>query len=161
LPAETARELVEAARWTPSCYNRQPWRFHAVASPGALGAAREALAAGNRTWADRAPLLIVGSVRVEDDCRTEDGRDYAAFDLGMAVMNVMHAATQRGLLCRPMAGFAPAGMRAALALADDVQVLVVLAVGRPGDPAGLPPDVASRGASPRVRKRLEEILVVH
>jgi len=161
LRTDDAPALIEAARWTPSCRNNQPWRFHLAASPQALEALRPALAAGNRAWADRAPLLIAATVRTADDCRTDDGREYAAFDLGMAVMNVMHAATERGLVCRPMAGFDPAAVRAAFALADDVRVVVLLAVGRPGDPTGLPPDLATRAAQPRLRKPLAEIATFH
>jgi len=161
LPPETAAELVEAARWTPSCRNLQPWRFHAVASAHALTRVRAALSPGNRPWTDRAPLLLVAAVRTADDCVTDDGRAYADFDLGMAVTNVLHAATERGLLCRPMAGFDPAAVRAALGLADDVRALVVLAVGRPGDPASVDPEIASRGVGPRTRKPLDQLLVVH
>ncbi len=161
LAPDDALALVEAARWTPSCRNQQPWRFHLVQSPAALEAARATLAAGNRPWADRAPLLIAATARAADDCRLDDGREYALFDLGLAVMNVMHAATERGLTCRPMAGFDPVALAALLGLPTDALVPVVLAVGRPGEPADLPPDQAARGASPRLRKSLSELVVHH
>jgi nitroreductase len=153
--------LVDAARWTPSCRNQQPWRFHAVLSADALEAARATLAPGNRAWAGRAPLLLVATARAADDCRLDDGREYALFDLGMAVMNVMHAATERGLVCRPLAGFEPVALAAALGLPADAQVPVVLAIGRPGDPSDLPPDVVARGAGPRFRKPLSELVTIH
>ena len=157
LPAGTARELVEAARWAPSCRNHQPWRFHACEAPATLAALRPALAEGNRPWAGVAPLLLVATVRTDDDCRLDDGRTYADFDLGLATMNVMLAATERGLMCRPMAGFDPGGVREALGLGDDVRPVVLLAIGRPGDGAGLPAEVAARGLGPRLRKTVDEI----
>src|SRR5687767_13334842 len=52
--------LLEAARWAPSASNTQPWRF-AVALRGTAEhtALLEALAPGNRLWADAASALVV------------------------------------------------------------------------------------------------------
>jgi nitroreductase len=49
---ETARLLLEAARWAPSAMNRQPWRF-LVGRRGEPTHALlvDALAPGNRAWA--------------------------------------------------------------------------------------------------------------
>ena len=105
LPEDTVAQLAEAARLTPSCYNKQPWRFLFLRSEPALARGRAALAEGNRAWASRAPLLVVAYSRKEDDCVSEDGRAYHELDLGMSVMNLMLAATALGLVARPMAGF--------------------------------------------------------
>ena len=99
-------ELIEAARLAPSCRNFQPWRFLFLRSEDGLRRGGAALAEGN-AWATRAPLLVVATARREDDCHSPDGRDYYWFDVGMAVMNLMLAATARGLAARPMAGFDP------------------------------------------------------
>ncbi len=111
IPDEAVRDMIEAARLAPSCFNNQPWRFLFLEGHDALVKGREALSEGNRLWASRAPLLIVAYSRRQDDCLPKDGRQYHEFDLGLACMNLMLAATERGLTCRPMAGFDPAAIR--------------------------------------------------
>jgi nitroreductase len=133
LSGSIIEELVEAARLTPSCYNNQPWRFLFLESPDALKKGQDALASGNRVWAERAPLLVVGYSRKEDDCVLKDGRAYHEFDLGMSVMNVMLAATSHELVARPMAGFDPEKIKQSFQLNSDEQPLVMIAIGKESD----------------------------
>jgi nitroreductase len=132
LPEDVIDDLVESARLTPSCRNKQPWNYLFLASSEALEKGRRALAEGN-SWAARAPLLVVAHTREKDGCRIRDGRAYHQFDLGMSVMNVMLAATAHDLTARPMAGFDPGLLRELFDLPPDSQPLVMLAIGRPGD----------------------------
>ena len=126
---DDVRAILEAGRWAPSGLNNQPWRFLFLEGHDALMKGREALSEGNRLWASRAPLLIVAYSRREDDCQPRDGRQYHEFDLGMACMNLMLAATEHGLVCRPMAGFDPQAVREGFGLEEDQQPLLMLAVG--------------------------------
>ncbi len=151
--------LAQAARLTPSCYNKQPWRFLFLVSEAARSKGSEALAEGNRTWASRAPLLVVAHSSEADDCQLPDGRKYHQFDLGMAVMNLMLAATEMGLVARPMAGFDPSKISEAFDIPEQAQPLVMVAVGRPSDDSSHLPDYAKGLADkPRERKPLEEII---
>ena len=61
LPPAQVRSLLEAARWAPSSYNRQPWRFLIAAREDADEFARMlgCLVPGNRVWAGDAPLLVL------------------------------------------------------------------------------------------------------
>ncbi len=159
LPEETVLDLAEAARLTPSCYNKQPWRFLFAASEEGRAKVLAGLAEGNRVWADRAPLLVVAYARRQDDCVLGDGRVYYQFDLGMAVMNLMLCATEHGLVARPMAGFDPAAIREAAGLEADEEPLVVVAVGRPsGDESHLPEHYRKIAHAPRERKPIEDIV---
>lgn len=133
LPDDVIHHLVEAARLAPSCRNFQPWRYLFLTSPDALARGREILLAGNRDWAGRAPLLVLGHTRRQDDCVVKDGRAYHQFDLGMSVMCIMLAATHHGLTARPMAGFSPTRARELLDLPPDSEPFIMLAIGRPGD----------------------------
>lgn len=45
VPLEHIREIVEAATWAPSGYNRQPWRFIAILNPEIRQAMAEAVRA--------------------------------------------------------------------------------------------------------------------
>jgi len=91
--------------------------------------------------------------RAEYDCQLPDGRKYYRFDLGMAVMNLMLAATEHGLAARPMAGFDPVEIRKAFGLADADDLMVVVAVGRPDDgESHLPERYKGLGRKPRERK---------
>lgn len=157
LPDEVIAELLEAARLAPSCYNKQPWRFLFLESEAARAKGREVLAEGNRVWAGRAPLLIIAHTRPENDC-VLPGRAYHQLDLGHAIMSLMLAATARGLVARPMAGFDPKAARALFGLDERDEPLVMLAVGRPSDDeAHLPAHYRGLSTKPRERKPVREI----
>ncbi len=158
IPRGAVRDMIEAARLAPSCFNNQPWRFLFLEGHDALVKGREALSEGNRLWASRAPLLIVAYSRREDDCQPRDGRQYHEFDLGMACMNLMLAATEHGLVCRPMAGFDLQAVREGFGLEEDQQPLLMLAVGyESADESFLPDEKRGLGRLPRTRKGPHEI----
>jgi len=148
------RSLMEAARLSASCMNHQPWRFLVLDEPEALDKGREALAPGN-AWARTAPVLIVGFSRKELDCRMGDGREYYLFDLGMAVQNILLQATDLGLVARPMAGFEPDVIRQAFRIPDAYTVLIMIAVGAPGDLGTLSEKHRAVSMADRVRRPLE------
>ncbi|MBU1937181.1 nitroreductase family protein [bacterium] len=159
LPENIIEELIEAARLTPSCYNNQPWRFLFLETPDALAKGRDALSSGNRAWAERAPLLVVGYSRREDDCVLKDGRAYHEFDLGMSVMNLMLAATSCELVARPMAGFNPEKIKQAFQLDGDAQPLVMLVIGKESDDESpLPDNYKGVSKKPRERRKASEIV---
>jgi nitroreductase len=160
LPPSTLEALQQAARLTPSCFNKQPWRFLFLTSEAARQKGIEALADGNRPWASRAPLLIIGHTRKDDDC-VLPGREYHQFDLGMSVMNLILAATALDLVARPMAGFDPSRAREHFGLAADQQPLVMLAVGKPGsDESHLPDHYKGLGQKPRQRRPAAETMQI-
>ncbi len=159
LTEDIIAELIEAVRLTPSCYNNQPWRFLFLESPEALAKGHDALTSGNRVWASRAPLLIVGYSRRNDDCILPDGRTYHQFDLGMSAMNLMMAATHQGLMARPMAGFDSEKIRESCELDPDSQPLVMIAVGWPSDDESHLPD-RYKGADKRPRQRKDASAII-
>jgi len=149
------KAILEAAQLSASCMNHQPWRFLVLDEPEALEKGREALAPGNY-WARTAPLLIVGFSRKELDCHMGDGREYYLFDLGMAVQNILLQATELGLVARPMAGFQPETLHKAFGLPETYRVLIMIAIGAPGDLAGLNEKHQAVSRAARVRRPLEE-----
>lgn len=153
-------ELTEAVRLTPSCYNNQPWRFLFLQSAEARNKGIETLVAGNQAWAKRAPLLVIGYSDKKNDCQVS-GRDYHQFDLGMSVMNLMLAATQRGLVARPMAGFHADQIQKIFGLEADEEPMVVVAIGYPSfDEDHLPDHFRGLSHQDRERKNTSEIVQI-
>lgn len=68
LDDEQITSLLEAARWTPSASNTQPWRF-LVARRGeeAFEQIAELLAPGNRSWAPAASALLLVAAQTTDE----------------------------------------------------------------------------------------------
>src|SRR5207253_10165190 len=61
---EKILSLLEAARWAPSCFNEQPWRYLVFdgSDQEAMAKARACLVEGN-AWALEAPLLMISIAR--------------------------------------------------------------------------------------------------
>lgn len=158
LPEDSIRRIVEAGSLAPSCYNNQPWRVVA-ASGESLGRLREALAEGN-AWATAAPLIVALAVRASDDCRLDDGRDYALFDAGLFAMNLMTQACAEGLTAHPIAGYNPKKAKAALGIPADYVLAVLIIVGKPGaaDDSMLKDWQKQAEHAPRQRKPLGELV---
>ena len=62
IAAEDLLALLEAARWAPSCYNDQPWRYVVCVKStdeAAWQAALDCLTEKNQSWARNAPVLML------------------------------------------------------------------------------------------------------
>jgi nitroreductase len=156
LAREQVASLFEAARWAPSCNNDQPWLF--LYAETALDRARfaEALAPANQTWAANAPLLLFVLCRRHF---RHDGKEnrHAPFDAGAAWMSLALQARKLGLHAHAMAGFSRPKAYALLGVPqEDYDIMAAVAVGRRGDPALLPEEVAEREL-PNARKPLAEV----
>lgn len=156
LGKEKLMSLFEAAKWAPSSYNAQPWRFLYTTRDGEHWPVFfDLLAKANQAWALNAAALIV----VISKKTMEDGTPSVTycFDAGAAWQNIALQAHSDGLVVHGMQGFDYAGARKALHIPDDYAVMAMLAVGLPGDPQALPERVRSR-ESPSLRKQLDEIV---
>lgn len=156
LGEDTYQALVEAASLAPSCFNEQPWRF--LVARGARKAALLAtLTEKNRSWAHRADALILLLSR---KTFTQGGKPNAwhLSDAGCAAGFLMLEAQRRGLYAHPMGGFDRAGAREAFGIGEDFDVIEVIAVGEPGDPAELPEALRAE-EHPRPRKHFSELMV--
>jgi nitroreductase len=148
--------LFEAARWAPSCYNEQPWQFVYADTPRERERLAECLVPKNRTWAIRAPLLMFLLARRRFE-RTGKENRHAPHDAGAAWMALALQARKLGLYAHAMAGFNPDAAYALLGVArDEVDILTAIAVGRLGDPAGLPEDLRAM-ETPNGRKPHAEV----
>lgn len=159
LPRGSAERIVKAGTLAPSCYNNQPWRIVTAEGPG-LEALRPALSEGN-AWALAAPLIIAMSVRASDDCRLDEGRDYALFDAGLCSMAMILQATHEGLVAHPIAGYNPKKAKSALGIPKDHVLISLIIVGKRATDIGsanLSEWQVSAERSERTRKPLAEVL---
>jgi nitroreductase len=154
--------LFEAARWAPSAFNEQPWRFIVAASddPEAHARLLSCLVEANQAWARRAPVLALG-VAARSFTRNGKPNRSAEHDLGLASAALAYEAVRRGLQVHMMGGILPDRARELYGVPDGFDVITALAVGRPGDPGDADPSLAElvrRDATPRERRPLGEFL---
>jgi nitroreductase len=153
------RTILEAARWAPSANNTQPWRF-IVARRGtdAFTSVHDALKGFNQAWADSAAVLIVNVAEIID--AEGNARPWARYDLGQAVAHLTVQAQHEGLHTHQMGGFDAAQIHSAFGLDPRLEVVSITAIGVLGDVDTLPEPLREREVAPRLRKPLEELVLV-
>jgi nitroreductase len=153
---EKLLRLWEAARWSASCANQQPWYFIVATQEDTAEYARllSCLRENNQQWASRAPVLMVSVAKLSFDMNGQPNR-YAFHDVGLAVANLIVQATALGLYVHQMAGFYPERVRELYSVPEDFEPVAGIVLGYPGDTATLPEDLQQRELAPRVRRPLE------
>lgn len=130
--------LFEAARWAPSTYNEQEWRFlYARRDTPHWRLFFDLLFEGNKAWCERAAVLVVVLARKTFE-RNGKPNVVHLFDCGAAWENLALQATAIGLVAHGMAGFDFEKARTSLNVPDEFAVAAMFALGRPGDPSALP-----------------------
>jgi nitroreductase len=156
LDNDTIMSLFEAARWAPSSYNNQPWRFiYAKRNTAHWDKLFNLLAEPNKVWTKNAAVLIVVIARKN----FEHNEKYSIthqFDAGAAWENLALEASSRGLVVHGMQGFDYE--RADLEIPDNFDVMAMIASGRRGPKENLPPQLQER-ENPNDRKPLAEIVM--
>jgi nitroreductase len=157
LAEEELNRLFEAARWAPSTYNEQEWRFlYAAREDDDWGMFLGLLMEANQAWCSRAGALIVG-LSCKSFTRNGKPNPVHSLDCGMAVENLLLQGAALGLVCHPMAGFDRSKARIALGVPDEYNVDVMIAVGHPGSINELPEGYQDMDRVPTGRKPLDEI----
>jgi nitroreductase len=123
------KEIGEAVRLTPSCYNNQPWRFIFVYEKNILEELFSALTAGN-IWAKRSSMIVAVLSQKDYDCKMDDGRDYYKLDTGMAMAFLILKAADLGLVAHPIAGYNPELVKKILNIPESLEVLSLIIVGK-------------------------------
>jgi len=148
--------LFEAARWSPSSYNNQHWRFvYALRGTADWDRFFDLLAEGNQGWANDAGALVVMISKTTFDHNGKPANTHS-FDTGAAWMALALQGTISGLVVHGMQGFDYAAARELLEVPEGYEVEAMCAVGHPGDPQDLPEGF--QGERPNGRKPLSEIV---
>ncbi len=151
--------LFEAARWAPSSFNEQPWRYIVASKehPEEYGRLLSCLLEGNQAWAKNAPVLALGVVGLLFD-RNSKPNGTAQHDLGLATGTLLVEATKRGLSVHQMAGVLPDRAIELYNIPANFQVLTGIAIGYRGKPEAGDEKLAERDRAPRTRRAVTEFV---
>lgn len=149
--------IIEAARYAPSCFNEQPWRFIIADDGESLEKMRGVLVEANQAWANTAPVLIA---ILSKKTFGYNGKDnfWNMFDTGTAWGYLSLEAQRRGLATHAMGGFKKAALRETFNVSDDYEIICVVALGKPGEKENLPDNLKAR-EKPDTRKDTKELLL--
>lgn len=157
--ADDLTRVFEAARWAPSSFNEQPWRY-LVGRRGTETHQKihEALVGFNQQWAGKAPVLILGVAKTKFS-HNDASNLYAVYDLGAATAYLVLQAAALGLTTHQMAGFDRDKARKLLGIPEGFEFGSAMALGYQGDPESLEnEELRKREAEPRKRKALNEFV---
>jgi len=157
LEEEEYMPLFEAARWAPSSYNNQHWRFlYATREDDEFEEFASLLADQNRAWTDDAAVLVTLVTKTTFDHNGEPARTHS-FDAGAAWQNLALEAASRGVVAHAMQGFDYEGAAETLDVPDDYEVECMIAIGERAPAETLPEELEER-EFPKGRKSMDEIL---
>lgn len=156
--ADDMNTLLEAATWSFSGGNMQPWYYiYAYRSTPGFDKILKNLAAGNQGWAKNAAVLVVTLAKKERD----PGKPniWSKHDLGAANMNLVLQALTMNIYGHFMGGFDKQGMAETLEIDTDIyEPVACLALGYRGDPDQIEEEgLRIRETEVRKRKNIEEI----
>ncbi len=147
--------LFEAARWAPSTFNEQEWRYlYGRTASKHWETFFNLLAPANQVWCKNAAVLLV-VLSKKTFTKTGKPNPVHTFDSGASFENLALQGASIGLVIHGMAGFDRDKARKDLKVPEDFDVEAMVAIGRPGDPNDLPPELREREV-PSGRKKIEE-----
>ncbi len=148
--------LFEAARFAPSSFNAQPWRYiYARKNDADYPKLLNLLAESNKVWASSAPILILSFAQVFD-LKNNRANRFAFHDLGLSTANLLAQATSLGLATHPMGGYDVERAKEVFRIPEGFEPGAMIALGYPGDSSTLAEDLQKRNNAPRMRKELSE-----
>ncbi len=157
MPLSELMPLFEAARWSPSGGNGQPWRFvFARKGTPQWQAYFDLLVPGNQLWAKNASVLVVLlSLTVQE----HNGKPSAShtLDAGAAWMSLALQGSLSGLAVHGIGGFDKEKARELLGVPLEYKVEEMIAIGYPAPLETLPENFQAM-EKPNARKSLDEIV---
>jgi nitroreductase len=153
------RSLLEAARWAPSCFNEQPWRFIVAKRENEEAFARMLACLGekNQVWAKNAAVLVI-TVAQTTFSRNDKPNRHAWHDVGLAVAQLTAQATAQKLGAHQLAGFSSDAARETYGIPDGFEPVTAIAIGRATSADQLPEGLRERELADRKRRSQAEIV---
>lgn len=157
LAREDIMALLEAARFAPSCFNEQPWRFIIADDEKSRQKMLGVLYDGNSVWAVNAPVLIMLLSKQNFGYNDKNNR-WHLFDAGTAWGYLSLEAQRRGLITHAMGGFSQAKAREVFGVGEEYSLIAVVAVGYYGDRQSLGAQLL-QSEQPSPRMKAEELIL--
>ncbi len=151
--------LCEAARWSPNCFNDQPFRYiiaNKFTNPKAWDSCFDAVLEGNKTWIINVPVLFIC---LANNTFRHNGKtnDWAKYDCGAASQNLCLQAVDMGLASHQIAGFNAEKLRNNFSIDEKYSIMSVIAIGYQADENILEAELLKRETLRRARLPLNEI----
>lgn len=146
--------LLEAARWSPNCFNDEPWRYivwDKYDNSEAYQNAFDCLGEWNQNWVKTAPILIA-SFAVSKFREGGKENRWAQYDTGAASNNLCIQAASMGLQAHQMGGYSVEKLKETFNIPEDVTPMAMIAVGYPGELEVLDPSYHQGELKPRFRR---------
>ncbi len=150
--------LLEAARWAPSCFGDEPWRYvvwDRNRDEAAWRQAFDCLVEWNRNWVKNAPVLLLATA---GSVFRKNGKPNAwgHYDTGAASENLCLQAVALGLMAHQMGGFDADRIRDVAGVPEQYACMAMIAVGYQAPATVLDEDLAHLEGAPRERAPLPE-----
>lgn len=152
------QSIFEAARWSPSGANQQPWRF-IIGFKGdeTYEAIFNSLDEYNQIWVHLAPVLVATVGRRFVNNKDVDNINYR-YDAGQSVAHLSIQATELGLYVHQMGGFNPDAVRTAFEIPEPYDPLTVFVIGYMGELSDLDNYNQKREVAPRERMTYDDFI---
>ena len=152
--------ILEAATWSFSALNEQPWRF-LVAHRGTerFNNLLDILYPGNKPWNKQAAALVL-TFRKKTVGKDGQLNPNGLHDVGAANMLLSLQANSMGIYTHLMEGFDKAvAAELVTPSIEELEPVVLIALGYPADASRLEEPYKSRELAPRKRKTLAEVII--
>lgn len=149
--------LLEAARWSPSCFNDEPWRFivwDKYDNENAYQKAFDCVGEWNQKWVKTAPV-IMASCAVSKFREGEKENRWAQYDTGAAATSLCIQAASIGLQAHQMGGYSVEKLKSTFNIPEDITPMAMIAIGYPGDLIVLEESFHQGELKPRNRRPFE------
>ena len=154
---EQLMTLFEAAKWAPSSYNNQPWRFvYAMRDTPAWSTFMNLLGQFNQQWCQNGAALVLVCAKKNFEHNNKPSRTHE-FDTGAAWMSLALQGSLSKLVVHGMEGFDYDRARTELGIPDDCDIECMVAIGKKGKKSRLPKELR-KNEFPNQRKKVSEIV---
>ncbi len=155
--AQHLKSLFEAARWAPSCYNNQPWRYiYGLYGTPQWDKLYNLLVPFNQKWVSNAGALILVISKNTFEKSGEPARTHS-FDTGLSTAQLLLQAADIGLIGHGMSGFDYDMAAKTFNLSGDYTVEAMIAIGESASKEHSTEEFAKRDKKPTTRKPIEDI----
>lgn len=155
----TLVSMLEAARWSASSSNLQPWRFIVARkeNPKEFKKMLSVIKEGNQQWAQHASVLMIGVIHTYR--RAEVLNRHASHDLGLAISQMILQALDHDIYARMMGGFYPDQAREVYQIPEEYEPFTAIAFGyKTLDLGHLDKSIREKEAARRERQALDSFV---